>query len=588
VRDKTQTNSAAPGDRLIRAGAIVFFVGAVATLVTVAPLFLGSTPFPTYMFGLSMLMGVGFLIAAGAARAISNFQLPLPFPVVFDFNVDLRVAMFTFGLSLITALLFGLVPALRASRPDLVNALKDGPALFGRVGRSGLRNALVVVQVALSLVLLTTAGLFLRSMGNASSIDIGFRPDNILMMAVDPKLQNYSHEKSVQFLSQVRERISALPGVSSVSFVDIVPLSIGGTNNNFDVDAIKDHPKQSADANVNIVGNEYFQTLGIPMLRGRDFNLQIDDQHVAIVNETMAANLFPGQDPIGRVIRQDKETYTIVGVVRNSKSRTIGEKPVNAAYLFLNAAPEKAMSFFGTTIIVKTTVNPRGLARSVREQIAALDPNMAVFNDETMQEHVDKSLLLPRISALLLGTSLPVPRDKDVGGAFQQVPLCRNSKQVGCVITYASFRSNAPPPANSRFAKAAGPDMIAGCTNPAALKGGSGELHAYLSTKGSGTSAAPVSSPWAKDAPAIDTAFVSVPGMLTGECVSNEKGSYLAVTVHGDPADARTDEITGDVVREGKVLPEWGLHLIDVNLSIGNLIDVVRDQTKVYLRSKNT
>ena len=115
------------------------------------------------------------------------------------------------------------------------------------------------------------------------------------------------------------------------------------------------------------------------------------------------ANLFPGQDPIGRVIRQDKETYTIVGVARNSKSRTIGEKPVNAAYLFLNAAPEKATSFFGTTIIVKTTVNPRGLARSVREQIAALDPNMAVFNDETMQEHVDKSLLLPRISALLLG-----------------------------------------------------------------------------------------------------------------------------------------------------------------------------------------
>ena len=208
---------------------------------------------------------------------------------------------------------------------------------------------------------------------------------------------------------------------------------------------------------------------------------------------------------------------------------------------------------------------------------------------ELIKREIDgKPIQKQLVSALLLGTSLPVPRDKDVGGAFQQVPLCRNSKQVGCVITYASFRSNAPPPANSRFAKVAGPDMIAGCTNPAALKGGSGELHAYLSTKGSGTSAAPVSSPWAKDAPAIDTAFVSVPGMLTAECVSNEKGSYLAVTVHGDPADARTDEITGDVVREGKVLPEWGLHLIDVNLSIGNLIDIVRDQTKVYLRSKNT
>jgi ABC-type antimicrobial peptide transport system permease subunit len=117
----------------------------------------------------------------------------------------------------------------------------------------------------------------------------------------------------------------------------------------------------------------------------------------------MAAHLFPGQDPIGQTIRQDKSTYTVVGVARNSKSRTIGEKPLDAAYLYLNAAPEKATSFFGTTILVKTSMDPRALASSVREQIVALDPNMAVFNAETMQEHVDKSLLLPRISALLLG-----------------------------------------------------------------------------------------------------------------------------------------------------------------------------------------
>lgn len=190
------------------------------------------------------------------------------------------------------------------------------------------------------------------------------------------------------------------------------------------------------------------------------------------------------------------------------------------------------------------------------------------------------------ISALLLGTNVAVPRDKDVGGAFQQVPLCRNSKQIGCAITYVSFRSNTPPPANSRFGKVAGQDQIAGCTNPAALKGGSGELHAYLSTRGSGASAAPAG-PWIKGATAIDTPFVSLPGMLTAECVSNEKGSYLAVTVHGNPADARTDDITGDVVREGRVLPEWGLHLIDVNLGIGNLIDVVRDQSKAYRASSN-
>ena len=347
--------------------------------------------------------GVGFLLAAGAARAISNFQLPLPFPVVFDFNVDMRVALFTLGLSIVTALLFGLVPAMRASRPDLVGSLKDGPAMFGRVGRSRLRNTLVVVQVALSLVLLATAGLFLRSLGNASSIDIGFKTDNVLMMTMDPKLQSYSHDKTVQFLSKVRERVSALPGVRSVSFVGVVPLSIGSSNNSYDVDAVKDHPKQNVNADTNSVGSGYFNTMGIPLLRGRDFVPATDDQHSVVINETMASHLFPGQDPIGRVIRQDKDQYTVIGVTRNSKLRTIGEKPLDAIFMFLNAAPEKANSFFGTTLIVKTTVAPGAMAHSVRGQIGALDPNMAVFNIQTMQEHVDKSLLLPRISALLLG-----------------------------------------------------------------------------------------------------------------------------------------------------------------------------------------
>ena len=345
----------------------------------------------------------GFVLAAGAARAISSFKLPLPIPVVFDFNVDMRVAMFTLGLSVITALLFGLVPALRASRPDLVDALKDGSLLFGRIGRPGLRNTLVVVQVSLSLVLLATAGLFLRSLGNVATIDIGFKPGNLLMMSMDPKLQNYSHDKTVLFLSQLRERVAVLPGVRSVSFVGIVPLSLGGNSNNFDAEATKGYPKQSANANVNSVGTAYFQTMEIPVLRGREFNLQIDDQHSMIINETMAANLFPGQDPIGRQIRQDKDSYTVIGVARNSKSRTIGENTSGAVYMFLNAAPEKANSFFGTTLIVKTSTNPLTLAKTVREQIAALDQNMAVFNIETMEEHVDKSLLLPRISALLLG-----------------------------------------------------------------------------------------------------------------------------------------------------------------------------------------
>lgn len=188
------------------------------------------------------------------------------------------------------------------------------------------------------------------------------------------------------------------------------------------------------------------------------------------------------------------------------------------------------------------------------------------------------------VSALLLGTSLAVPKDKDVGGAFQHVPACRSATQTGCVIAYASFRSTIPPPANSRFGRVQGDTMQAVCANPAALAGGSGPLHAYLSTAGLnivGSSKAPA---WAAGK-TIETPWVSVPGLLTAQCVVNDKGSYLEVTVHGDPSDPRADDIVGDVMTNGEVNASWGLHLIDVNLAMGNLVDVVGQQARAYLRA---
>jgi hypothetical protein len=192
------------------------------------------------------------------------------------------------------------------------------------------------------------------------------------------------------------------------------------------------------------------------------------------------------------------------------------------------------------------------------------------------------------ISALLLGTSLPVPKGKDTGGAFQHIPLCHTAAQIGCVITYASFRSNVPPPANSRFGKVAGDGMVSACTNPAALGGGSGELHSYLRSGISGivTDAEADPPPWIKPPQPIATPFVSLPGLLTAECVANENGSYLAVTVHGDPNGPRASDIAGDVVVNGQVLADWGLHLVDVNLAMGNLIDIVKQQSKAYLAGK--
>lgn len=344
---------------------------------------------------------LGVLLAAAIAHALSAFQLPVPLPIKFDFNVDFRVLLFTALLTPVTALLFGLVPALRATRPDIAAVLKSETGSSPRGKRIGMRSTLVILQITVSTVLLAVAGLFLRSLRNASLIDIGFNPDNILISAVDPRIHGYSNQKTAVFLSQLRQRVSAIPGVTSVSFVDLVPLSIAETSYSFTAGGSGSLPPQSLDANVFNISHGFFQTVGMRVLRGRDF-LSQPETNSAILNQRMAALLFPNQDPIGRTIRAEKTNYTVVGVVQNSKARYIGEDPTNCAYLQLGAAPSESASFFGISMLVKTANDPRRFQQAVRAVIAALDPNMAVFNVETMQDHVSKSLLLPKISSLLL------------------------------------------------------------------------------------------------------------------------------------------------------------------------------------------
>jgi len=189
------------------------------------------------------------------------------------------------------------------------------------------------------------------------------------------------------------------------------------------------------------------------------------------------------------------------------------------------------------------------------------------------------------VSAILLGTVVSVPKGKDVGGTFQHVPLCHAATQTGCVITFASFRSTVPPPANTLFGRVPDAAMAAACTNPAALAGGSGELRAYLDKTGRTITSNAPGKPWVTPEQPIETPWVSVPGLLTAKCASNENASgYLEVTVHGDPADPRVDDIVGDIGAAPNVLANWGLHLIDVNLVMGNLLDIVSEQTKAYQR----
>ena len=185
------------------------------------------------------------------------------------------------------------------------------------------------------------------------------------------------------------------------------------------------------------------------------------------------------------------------------------------------------------------------------------------------------------VGAYILGATFPVAKGKDTGGAFKAIPLCRKPGQVGCVVNFSSFRATLPPPANTLFGKAADAAMSGSCTNPVTLGEGSAPLHAYLSTAGRNiTGSAPVK-PWV-DGKTVDTPFVSVPGLLTAKCATNEHATYLEITVNANPADPRVDEITGDLGAPGKPLANWGLHLVDVNLAMGNLLALVEQQSKAY------
>lgn len=186
------------------------------------------------------------------------------------------------------------------------------------------------------------------------------------------------------------------------------------------------------------------------------------------------------------------------------------------------------------------------------------------------------------ISAYVLGMNTPV----DAGGKFGSIPLCTKADQAGCLVTYVSFRETAPPPANSRFGKTDAEGRRAGCVNPAALLAGKAStdeavLHSYLSSKGFGAVSGQPPKPFAKDL-TVTTPFVALPGLISARCVSEGDFTYLSVKVNGDPADPRTDEITGDVVVAGNVLKDWGLHLIDVNLEMGDLVALVDRQAKAY------
>lgn len=204
-----------------------------------------------------------------------------------------------------------------------------------------------------------------------------------------------------------------------------------------------------------------------------------------------------------------------------------------------------------------------------------------------IQKHIDGKPIKDQIvGAHLLGANAPVKIDGSAGGTFETFPLCRGLGEIGCFTGLVSFRETLPPPAGGYFGFAEKEDEMNACVNPAAPGGGKAELKALVPTRiliGDRTARAENTISWSEQHPTVDTNFVSLPGLLSGECKAREGASYLSVSINADPADPRTDEISGDLIVDGELYADWGLHLLDVNLVLGDLVDMVRLQGQSYL-----
>jgi len=348
---------------------------------------------------------VGLLLSLWATSALSTLRLPAPIPLDVSVAVDWRVLLFAFALSVISGLLLGLAPAWAAARPLLVNALRGEDALARPGRRITLRNLLVIAQISMSLVLLCVTGLFLRSLQSAATIDIGFRPANLLMMSIDPRVQGFTPAQTARFLAALQQRAEALPGVRSAVSTDVPPLSGGNRSDGF---TIAGRPAKDASmtfAELYMVTPGYFDALGIPRLAGRDFNSETNaGPRAAIVNRTFVQSVFGGDNPIGQHVTGGNLTYEIIGVAGDTKSRTVGEEARPILYRSLDQTIADDPSLMGYTLVVHTAGDPATVEEAVRRQIHALDPAMAIYNEETMEQHVRTAYFLPRLAAMLFGT----------------------------------------------------------------------------------------------------------------------------------------------------------------------------------------
>ena len=270
-------------------------------------------------------------------------QPPLPLRISLDLSPDARVLGFTALISLLTAMLFGLLPALRMTRPNLTASLKGSVPDAGvhRLRLGSLRNGLVAVQVALSVILVVGAGLSVLSLRRAGAVDVGFEPRNVVIASLSTGRQGYDEARARAFFEQLIARIEALPGVRSAALASIVPLDFSGQRTRVDLQDYTPRDGEDMEINFNVVGPRYFETMRIPLVQGREFDTtdRAGATGAVIVNEALVRRYWPDGIAIGKQIRRGRSAFTVVGVTADGKYRSLSEPPLPYFYLSLGQTP---------------------------------------------------------------------------------------------------------------------------------------------------------------------------------------------------------------------------------------------------------
>ncbi|MEP7382072.1 MAG: ABC transporter permease [Gemmatimonadota bacterium] len=352
------------------------------------------------LFGLGGAAGT--LLAVWGTRLLQRVELPIDVPLSLDVSPDVRVLVVTLLIALATGVLFGLAPALQGSRTDVQSTLRSDSAGSGR-RRSRLRDGLIVGQIALSLLLLSSAGLFIRALGRGRTADPGFQVDGVVTAALDVGSAGYPEARGRALYRDLAERLGRVPGVQSVAYARVLPLSMNISGRHFSVPGQVPpggHEGDAISVNTDEVDGGYFRALRIPLVSGRVFLTSDDEQapRVAVINETFARRYFPAGDALGATIREDSTPITIVGIVRDSKFAKLDEEA--APFLYQPAAQIWSGA---TNLLVHTLGTPEAVTAALLREVSSLDPSLPSPRVTTLRQSTAVVLLPQRIAAAVTG-----------------------------------------------------------------------------------------------------------------------------------------------------------------------------------------